>query len=153
MDEGQIKGIIENEIDNSIGYIDTETTDQRSKALEYYLRYPYGNEVEGRSQIVTGEVAEAIDGALPQLIRVFTTTEDIVSFEPQTPEDEESAKQATDTEDPQSGLEYEVCQSTVNNVTTVSVPSNRLAVERRRWTIDGKIHNANKIKLKVACVD
>jgi len=96
MDDGQIKSIIENEIDNSIGYIDTETTDQRAKALEYYLRYPYGNEVEGRSQIVTGEVAEAIDGALPQLIRVFTTTEDIVSFEPQTPEDEASAKQATD---------------------------------------------------------
>jgi hypothetical protein len=96
MDSGQIKSIIENEIDNSIGYIDTETTDQRAKALEYYLRYPYGNEIEGRSQIVTGEVAEAIDGALPQLIRVFTTTEDIVSFEPQTPEDEASAKQATD---------------------------------------------------------
>lgn len=96
MDEGQIKSIIENEIDNAIGYVDTETTDQRAKALEYYLRYPYGNEVEGRSQIVTGEVAEAIDGALPQLIRVFTTTEDIVSFEPRTPEDEESAKQATD---------------------------------------------------------
>ncbi len=96
MDEGQIKSIIENEIDNAIGYVDTETTDQRAKALEYYLRYPYGNEVEGRSQIVTGEVAEAIDGALPQLIRVFTTTEDIVSFEPKTPDDEESAKQATD---------------------------------------------------------
>jgi hypothetical protein len=96
MDQGQIKGIIENEIDNAIGYVDTETTDQRAKALEYYLRYPYGNEVEGRSQIVTGEVAEAIDGALPQLIRVFTTTEDIVSFEPKTPDDEESAKQATD---------------------------------------------------------
>ena len=96
MDEGQIKGIIENEIDNAIGYVDTETTDQRAKALEYYLRYPYGNEVEGRSQIVTGEVAEAIDGSLPQLIRVFTTTEDIVSFEPRTPDDEESAKQATD---------------------------------------------------------
>ncbi len=96
MDEGQIKSILENEIDNAIGYIETETTDQRSKALEYYLRYPYGNEVEGRSQIVTGEVAEAIDGALPQLIRVFTTTEDIVYFEPRSPEDEESAKQATD---------------------------------------------------------
>ena len=96
MDEGTVKSILQNEIDNAIGYVDTETTDQRAKALEYYLRYPYGNEVEGRSQIVTGEVAEAIDGALPQLIRVFTTTEDIVSFEPQTPEDEESAKQATD---------------------------------------------------------
>jgi hypothetical protein len=96
MDEGQIKGIIESEIDDSIGYIETETVEERRKALDYYLRNPYGNEVEGRSQIVTGEVAEAIDGALPQLIRVFTTTEDIVYFEPKTAEDEESAKQATD---------------------------------------------------------
>ncbi len=96
MDEGKIKGIIENEIDNSIGYLDTETTEDRKRALEYYLRSPYGNEQEGRSQIVTGEVAEAIDGALPQLIRVFTTTEDIVYFEPKGQQDEESAKQATD---------------------------------------------------------
>jgi hypothetical protein len=96
MDEGKIKGIIENEIDNAIGYIETETTEARRKALDYYLRNPYGNEVEGRSQIVTGEVAEAVDGALPQLIRVFTTTEDIVNFEPQSPGDEETAKQATD---------------------------------------------------------
>ena len=96
MDSEQIKGILDNEIDNSIGYIETETTELRRKALDFYLRNPYGNEVEGRSQIVTGEVAEAIDGALPQLIRVFTTTEDIVSFEPQSPDDEESSKQATD---------------------------------------------------------
>jgi hypothetical protein len=96
MDEGQIKGIVEAEIDDSIGYLETETTEDRRRALDYYLRNPYGNEVEGRSQIVTGEVAEAIDGALPQLIRVFTTTEDIVYFEPKNPNGEESAKQATD---------------------------------------------------------
>ena len=96
MDSGQVKGILENEIDNSIGYIDSETTDERTRALQYYLRENYGNEVEGRSQIVTGEVAEAIDGALPQLLRVFTTTEDIVYFEPKSPNDEESAKQATE---------------------------------------------------------
>ena len=96
MDSGQVKGILENEIDNSIGFIDSETTDERTRALQYYLREPYGNEVEGRSQIVTGEVAEAIDGALPQLLRVFTTTEDIVYFEPKSPNDEETAKQATE---------------------------------------------------------
>lgn len=96
MDEGTVKGIIENEIDNSIGYIDSETTEDRKTALEYYLRQPYGNEIEGRSSIVTGEVAEAIDGALPQLVRVFTTTEDIVYFEPRGPMDEETARQATD---------------------------------------------------------
>ncbi len=96
MESGSVKGILESEIDNSIGFIDSETSNDRTKALEYYLRYPYGNEVEGRSQIVTGEVAEAIDGALPQLIRVFTTTEDIVYFEPKSQNDEETAKQATD---------------------------------------------------------
>jgi hypothetical protein len=96
MDDGKLKSILENEIDNAIGYLDTETTIARTKALEYYLRQPYGNEVEGRSQIVTGEVAEAIDGALPQLVRVFTQSDDIVRFEPKHPGDEEGAKQATD---------------------------------------------------------
>jgi hypothetical protein len=96
MDDGKLKSILENEIDNAIGYLDTETTQARTKALEYYLRQPYGNEVEGRSQIVTGEVAEAIDGALPQLVRVFTQSDDIVRFEPKHPGDEEGAKQATD---------------------------------------------------------
>ena len=96
MDEGQLKSILENEIDNAIGYLDSETTQARTKALQYYLRQPYSNEVEGRSQIVTGEVAEAIDGALPQLIRVFTQSDDIVRFEPKNPGDEEGAKQATD---------------------------------------------------------
>lgn len=96
MDEGRLKAILEDEIDNAIGYLDSETTEARAKALEYYLRQPYGNEVEGRSQIVTGEVAEAIDGALPQLIRVFTQSDDIVRFEPKSPGDEEGAKQATE---------------------------------------------------------
>ena len=96
MDDGKLKSILENEIDNAIGYLDTETTQARTKALEYYLRQPYGNEVEGRSQIVTGEVAEAIDGALPQLVRVFTQSDDIVRFEPKHPGDEEGTKQATD---------------------------------------------------------
>ena len=96
MDEGKLKSILEAEIDNAIGYLDSETTESRAKALEYYLRNPYGNEVEGRSQIVTGEVAEAIDGALPQLLRVFTQSDDIVRFEPRGPNDEEGAKQATE---------------------------------------------------------
>jgi len=96
MDEGRLKSILASEIDNAIGYLDSETTEARAKALEYYLRQSYGNEVEGRSQVVTGEVAEAIDGALPQLIRVFTQSDEIVRFEPRGPGDDEGAKQATE---------------------------------------------------------
>jgi hypothetical protein len=96
MTEIELKAIIESEIDNALGYLETETTEQRRKALQFYNRDPYGNEVEGRSQIVTGEVAEAVDGALPPLLRVFTQGDEIVRAEPQGPGDEEVAKQVTD---------------------------------------------------------
>lgn len=96
METNDLKSILQAEIDDSIGYIESETVEQRKQALEAYLRQPYGNEVEGKSQIVTGEVAEAIDGALPSLVRIFTGSDNIVVFEPQGPRDEASAKQATD---------------------------------------------------------
>ena len=96
MAQNDLKSILQAEIDDSIGYIESETVEQRKTALQYYLRQPLGNETEGKSQIVTGEVAEAIDGALPSLVRIFTGSDQIVVFEPQGPRDEASAKQATD---------------------------------------------------------
>lgn len=96
MDENKLKSIIDAEISNSLGYLETETTEQRREALQAYLRQPYGNEVEGKSQIVTGEVAEAIDGSLPSLVRIFTASDEVVRFEPRGPNDEQAAKQATE---------------------------------------------------------
>ena len=95
IDINKLKTIIEAEIDDSLGYLETDTTDERQQALEYYLREPYGNEVEGKSTIVTGEVAEAVDGALPQLIRVFTSSDNVVEFAPAKEGDEQNAEQAT----------------------------------------------------------
>ena len=94
--EQKLKAILEAEIDSAIGYIESETTTERRKALEAYMRRPYGTEVEGRSQIVTGEVAEAVDGALPHLMRIFSASEKAVKFEAKTPQGVEQAAQATD---------------------------------------------------------
>ena len=96
MDDGRLKAILQGEIDNAIGFLETETVEQRKNALTAYMRDPYGNEVEGRSQIVTGEVAEAIDGMLPPLMRLFTSADQIGIFEPVGPGDEPLAKQATE---------------------------------------------------------
>jgi len=96
MDEQKLKVILEAEIDDAIGYVETETVEQRTKAINYYNRYEYGNEVDGRSKIVTGEVAEVVDGALPQLMRIFTGSDELGRFEPRMPGDEEFAKQATE---------------------------------------------------------
>lgn len=96
MSQISLKAAIQSAIDDSIGYVESETVDQRKIALQYYLRQPLGNEVEGRSQVVTGEVAEAIDGALPALMRIFTGSDQIVVADPTGPGDEAGAKQATD---------------------------------------------------------
>ena len=96
MSNEKLKAILENEIEDAIGYLETETTDERQRALEYYLGEPYGNEVEGKSSIVTREVAEAVDGALPQLMRLFASGDKVVQFEPVNDGDQPFAKQATE---------------------------------------------------------
>lgn len=82
MTEEEIKNLIEDHITSALAYVNEEVSAERETALDYYLRKPYGNEVAGKSSIVTGEVAEAVDGALPQLMKVFTQSSDAVDFLP-----------------------------------------------------------------------
>ena len=82
MTEEEIKNLIEDHITSALAYVNDEVSAERETALDYYLRKPYGNEVSGKSKIVTGEVAEAVDGALPQLMKVFTQSSDAVDFLP-----------------------------------------------------------------------
>ena len=94
-DSLELVNLVGAHIDDSLGYVQTETSYERMKALEYYMREPYGNEVEGRSTIVTGEVAEAVDGALPQIMKVFTSSTKAVEFEPVNAGDGALAEQMT----------------------------------------------------------
>ena len=94
-DNVELANLIDSHINDSLGFIETETSQDRQTALEYYLREPYGNEVEGRSQIVTGEVAEVVDGALPQIMKVFTSSNKAVEFEPVNEGDGALAEQMT----------------------------------------------------------
>ena len=53
MSQNELTSILQAEIDDAIGFIESETVEQRKQALQAYLRQPYNNEVEGKSQIVT----------------------------------------------------------------------------------------------------
>jgi len=96
LNSDELVSIIEKEEADSIGVTSGELAEQRRKALQYYYGEPYGNEVEGRSAIVTTEVFDAVEGLLPSLLAIFTSADDVVRFEPQTPKDEAAAQQATD---------------------------------------------------------
>jgi len=74
----------------------SEVSTERTKALEYYLGEPFGNEKDGRSQVITSDVLDTIEGALPALLKLFTSSDDVALFDPVGPEDEEQAKQESD---------------------------------------------------------
>jgi hypothetical protein len=73
-----------------------DLSEERARAMDYYLGEKLGNEVEGRSQVRTREVLDTVEWVLPSLIRIFADAENICAFEPIGPEDEEAAKQETD---------------------------------------------------------
>jgi len=92
----EVGSIVSSEIKASLGYIGSDITEQRQKSLEYYFGEPFGNEQEGRSQVVSTDVSDVIESILPTLLRTFAASDEIVKCEPVTAEDEEIAKQASD---------------------------------------------------------
>ena len=80
----------------SLGVEDGDLSQQRAKAMDHYHGRPYGNEVEGRSAVVSKDLAEAVDWALPSIMRVFTQSGSIAEFDPIGPEDEQLAQQESD---------------------------------------------------------
>ena len=91
----EILARIDNEVTSALGYGD-ELSEQRRKALEYYLGQPFGNEVEGRSQVVDSTVMDTIEWIKPSLMRVFASGDEIAKVHAQGPEDVPYAEQAQD---------------------------------------------------------
>ena len=95
MTEDELAAHLEIEIQNSTGHMNGELSSQREDAMKYYLGEPFGNEIDGRSEIVTTDVRDTVEYIMPSLMRIFTTHNNIAEFEPQGPEDIEMANQAT----------------------------------------------------------
>ena len=94
--EPEVAAVLQAEIYASLGYIGSDITTQRQKSLEYYFGEPFGNEQEGRSQVVSTDVSDVVESILPTLLRTFAASDDVVRCDPVSAEDEEVAKQATD---------------------------------------------------------
>jgi hypothetical protein len=96
MNERELLAIIEREEQDCVSNTSGKLAEQRRQAMQYYYGEPYGNEVEGRSQVVTTEVKDAVEEILPALMKIFTSSDEVVRFEAQNPDDDAAAQQATD---------------------------------------------------------
>ena len=96
MSEHEIVGFLSNKIDQAMNDEDGDLSDVRKENLNYYVGAEYGDEREGYSKFVTRETLETVEWVLPSVLRVFLSGDRIVSFTPENPDDESSAKQETD---------------------------------------------------------
>lgn len=96
MTPDEVKAAVSAEIARAVGYAGSDLAGPRDEALRYYLGEPYGTERPGRSTAVTREVADTVEWIMPQLLRIFAGSDDVVRFTPTGPEDEAVADQCSD---------------------------------------------------------
>ena len=96
LSKSRLLALISQEISSSLGFYSSDLSKQREDALKYYLGEPLGNEVEGRSSVVSQDLLEVVESMLPSLMRMFTQSDKMVNFDPQGPEDVPYAEQITD---------------------------------------------------------
>lgn len=93
--DDEFEKILDSQINEAAQWQEEHFRDDRERNYRYYL----GEAVPGpagRSQAVSWDVYETIESALPDLIEIFLSGENVGEFEPVGAEDEAFAEQATD---------------------------------------------------------
>jgi hypothetical protein len=90
MTNDELRSVVEEYVRDAQTGRNSEIAAEQDKALALYMGDPLGNEVEGRSHVVSRDVADTVEWIIPSLLRVFLH-DDIVVFDPVGPEDEEQA--------------------------------------------------------------
>lgn len=96
MSDEDVEAAVRAAISDATSYIDSEIAPQREAAARAYNGEPYGDEEEGRSQVITLDVRDTVNALMPDLLRIFFGPEHVCEFVPTGPDDVAMAEQATD---------------------------------------------------------
>lgn len=94
--ESDLLSALQERESNAIGNDSDPISQDRATAIAYYLGEPFGNEIEGRSQVVSRDVYDTVEWILPSLLRIFAGGDQVVEFQPEGPEDLQGAQQESD---------------------------------------------------------
>ncbi len=97
MDDDELLSLLRKKEQSAAHYTFGRLGEERETAMQAYHRQPYGNEEEGMPSVITSDVQDTVEWILPALLKIFTSTDKAVSFEPTTAKDVAGAEQATDT--------------------------------------------------------
>lgn len=93
-----LKAILEAEKADALSAMNaSKLSEDRAKAMEYYLGTMSDLPApKDRSQAVSTDVSDTVEGLMPHLMEIFCSGDDVVEFQPVGQEDEEAARQETD---------------------------------------------------------
>lgn len=99
MKSSELRAILAAEHSSALGAMEaSKLTDERTDAMNYYLGDVAKDlpALDGRSKAVSSDVSDAIEGMMPDLMEIFTGSDDVVRFDPVSQEDVKAAEQETD---------------------------------------------------------
>lgn len=99
MDLSELKVLLGAEKTSALAAVSAaKLAEDRAKAMDYYLGDMSEDMPvpEGRSQAVSNDVSDTIEGLMPSLMDIFAGSDEVVRFEPVGPEDVKAAQQETD---------------------------------------------------------
>lgn len=73
------------------GFDGDELSREREQALNYYFQRPRGDEIEGRAQVVSGDVSAMVEATVASMMEAFSSSR-IVDFDPLDADDEDQAQ-------------------------------------------------------------
>ena len=96
IDDNELANLLQNEERMAAGFRNSTLANEQAVAMEYYEAKPFGDEEDGRSQVVTPDVAEVVDYMTISVLRTCISGDRVVEFEANEEEQEEAAQEATE---------------------------------------------------------
>jgi len=95
LSEDELVALCKDEIKGSIGYSDSDLSNEREKIMRYYHGELPKRQSNGNSSYVSQDVYDGVEGLKALLLETFSAGTDVIEFTPQGPEDVEKARVCT----------------------------------------------------------
>lgn len=96
LSDAQILAAISAAEETALGSVSGAVSADRADAVDRYYGKAYGDEVPGRSSVVSRDVADVVEGVVANVVKPILSGDSVVQFTPQGPEDEAAAQQEGD---------------------------------------------------------
>lgn len=91
----EVKTIIHREMQDALGGVGSQVSEQQRLGIRYFYGRPLGNEIKDRSQVVSRDALMAVEWTMPSLMRMFTGGTTIGRYKPNNEAGVENADIAT----------------------------------------------------------